>query len=138
MATTVTIHDEATREVAIMALWRELATCFDCVDTQMQDAAFDASDPWMNPAGTRRVAEDAFGNLEALRDAIRQVGLVPIGSELPEPNLVRNGLEWVLAMISDAGAKLMAASPEERRRMMAIYDAGAALLGQLSPAEAVA
>lgn len=133
----VTIHDEATRQIAVMALWQVVANLCDLDHVGMHDAAYDASYAWNDPAETAGAIEETFGQVDAVREAIRQTEATPIGGNLREPNLVRQGLEWVLAGISENGERLLASSESERARIMGLYDAGLALSDQLK-VEAVA
>lgn len=130
--TTVTICDEATREVAVMALWRVVADLCNLDHAGMHDAAWTASCAWEDPEDARAAIEGSFGEVDAVRDAIRQTETTVVGSALPEPNLVRKGLDSVLDLISDyGGEELLRSHKTKRDRIIALYDAGSALQEQL-------
>lgn len=135
--TTVTIHDEPTREVVVMALWSVVANLCDLDHIGMHDAALDASYVWTDPEDARAAIEETFGEVDAVREAIRQTEVAAIGSDLPEPNLVRQGLDMVLAGIYENGERLLTSPASQRARVMGLFDAGCALQGLLK-VEAVA
>jgi hypothetical protein len=127
---TVTIHDEATREVLVRAIWNtavaglgnnaDETVCFDYLDVQCEES---------RDTVATRVSEYGrwMDDLQAVESAAIG-GRVEIWGEIGDAILSLRGC------VADCPEHLLNAEPVERTRILELFDAAYALL----PAEAVA
>jgi hypothetical protein len=138
----VVLTDEPTRAVLSMALWRAMANPVGGPDDWEDHAcgAADLREDDAERATYREWIDQRLAELTATRALIKRVEAAAVGESLEVPvEAAVDGLGYVRDGVEGSSDRFFGAAPEERARIMAMYDAAGALLEQLpTPAEAVA